>query len=472
MRQVNNRFIKNNFGLLAVVSACSLVALGLLVFTLIEYVKMYGYITKVEDFRRQIGDIIKKTPAPVEGNKALLQQDINLYQRVAADLRSRFGRPMQPALDKFFSVLKPRKGAFGEDTPETITEQRFMEEFRKEWDQINSHDYPRQKYFLSSVFQPKFSNWHQAQAEFIKAAQPYTVEPLSAENADEVLFSALGIPRYLDGSGDRLARVMNNVREQLFKDLGDGIQIAAGASGLGFGMIGIGNQQQAAPNYYSDDFPIILEHLDIISDVLRRIKDSGIKTVYDIRIRRGDSSGGSGDGAAMPDEGVQNPGAFLQSVETAGAYKIYHYQLEVSGSMEAIRKMVTQLDNAYADRRVYVVRTIFLYAEDNGADSLFSGGEEDDSAYGNAGNKQQAAVKPLVQRGRRRRGQVQEVQAVENNDEETEKARRLEEALRRYQEQQAKLPFEKRDGYGEVLIGGGDTYRAVIDIDYVVLSGR
>lgn len=476
---MNNRFLKKNFWLLAAVSACSLVALGLLIFTLVEYVQMYGYITKVEDFRKQIEKIIRQRPAPVEGNKPLLQQDIELYSKVAAELRLHFGHPMQPALDKFFSVLRVRKGAFGEDTPDQIDQARFMEEFHKSWDSIDPHNYPRQRFFLNSEFQPKFANWHQAQAEFIKAAQPYTLELLSADNADEVLLSSLGIPRRLAGENDRLMRVINEVREQLIKELGDKVQLAVGASGLGFGIVGPGENRQenaaaASQGFAPDDFPIILEHLGIISDMLRRSNGSGIKTIFDVRIRLGESGNNKeGEGG-----GQERSKGYQNSVETVGAYRIFHYQLEVSGTMESIRNLVKQLDNAYGDRRVYLVKSIFLYAEENGAAGLFSGAGEETPESGVKASGAQAVQQPVPSPSRRSRRRsrrnveaMDEVQESQSNTE-LERKRKQEEALRRYQEQQARLPYDKRDGYGDVLIGGGETFRALIDVEYVALSGR
>ena len=46
--------------------------------------------------------------------------------------------------------------------------------------------------------------------------------------------------------------------------------------------------------------------------------------------------------------------------------------------MESIRSMVATLDNAFADRRVYIVKSIFLYAEENSAANLFEAGTPKD----------------------------------------------------------------------------------------------
>ena len=464
---MNKRFVKNNIGLLLVVSVCAVIAAGLLIFTLIEYVRMYDYISKIEDFRKQIEKIIKQKPAPVDGNRALLQHDIDLYSKVAKQLQMHFGHPMQPAIDAFFAVLRPNKNAFGDDTPEKITVERFLEEFRKGWDPIDQRDYAQKQYFLNNEFRPKFSNWAQAQREFIKAAQPFTFEELTPNNADEVLLSLLGVPRSLNGDGDRLLRILSGSRERLLRNIGDKLQLSTVAMGLGL-LSGGGEDNASSSTFKSDDFPVVLTHVDIICDLLARIKDTGIRMVYDIRIRRG-GEGGGGDGGEGGDKG----GNWQEGIESVGNYRVYHYQLEVSGSMEAIRSMVATLDNAFADRRVYIVKSVFLYAEENGAANLFEiapkeGEEAKNMNMGNAGNDKSK----MRRRRSRQADEGEDDGGGVQNDQDFERRRRMEDAIRRYREEQERLPYERRDGYGETLIGAGDSYRAVIDVEYVAQAGR
>ena len=465
---MDKRFVKNNFGLLAVVSVCSVIAAGLLIFTLIEYVQMYDYISKIEDFRKQVEKIIKQKPAPVDGNRELLQQDIDLYSKVAKELQQFFGHPMQPALDAFFATLRTRKNAFGDDTPAQLTPERFLEEFHKGWDGIDQRDFAQKQYFLNNEFRPRFSNWAEAQREFIKAAQPVMFEPLSADNADEVLLSNLGIPRLLNGDPERLMRLLGVIRDRVLRDVGDKLQLSAVASGLGL-MSGSGNEQsEGSANFKPEEFPLVLEHAEIIGDLLKRIKDTGIRTVYDIRVRTGAAeSGGNEGGEAKAAGGLQ------EGVETAGSFRLYHYQLEVSGSMEAIRKMAASLDNAFADRRVYVVKSIFLYAEENGAAALFVA--DDDKSMVPGAERKPEQRRPDTRQVRRRRSRNEDDAGDEDNggaDKDFERRRRIEEAIRRYKEQQERLPYERRDGYGEILVGQGETYRAVIDVEYVAQAGR
>ena len=470
---MNKRFVKNNFGLLTVVTVCAVIAAGLLIFTLIEYVRMYSCISKIEDFRGQVDKIIKQKPAPVEGNRELLQHDIDLYRKVAKELQRHFGHPMQPAVDAFFAVLRPRKGAFGDDTPEKITEERFIEEFRKGWDPIDQREYAQKQYFLNNDFRPKFSNWAQAQREFIKAAQPFTFEELTPNNADEVLLSVLGIPRYLNGDSERLGRILTGVRERLLKDIGDKLQLSTAAMGLGVITEVVGGEGGSSSAFKTEDFPVVLDHVGIISDILARIKNPGVRTVYDIRIRRGgDGGGNTAEGGDAGGGGENKGGGFQEGIESVGSYRVYHYQLEVSGSMEAIRRMVATLDNAFADRRVYIVKSIFLYAEENGAANLFEVAPRDGEEAANVNNPNARPENAPVRRRRRQADDGGDDDGGVQNDQDFERRRRMEEAIRRYREEQKRMPYERRDGYGEVLIGSGDTYRAVIDVEYVAQAGR
>ena len=239
---------------------------------------------------------------------------------------------------------------------------------------------------------------------------------------------------------------------------------------MGLGLIPGGNEDIGAmANLKVDDFPVALAHVDIVGDLLSRIKDTGVRTIYDIRIRRGGEGGGGGGDA----EGGDKAGNLREGIQTEGGYQIYHYQVEVSGSMEAIRAMAAKLDNAFADRRVYIVRSIFLYAEENGAANIFALGERRDDGTGlNANEKRNDNPQ-----GRRRRVRDQGDDAGDDgggvqNDQDFERKRKIEEALRRYREAQERMPYERRDGYGEILIGSGESYRAVIDVEYVAQAGR
>jgi len=460
-----NRFVKNNILLISVSAVSAAVVLGLLVFSLIKYVKMAGYVSDIDKLRSEIASLVKKSPAPVDENKPRIEQDIQLFSRTAGILRSHFGRPMEPAVDKFIATLKelPRKDENGEVIqPEPLTKEKFLADFKEGWDQIDGKDYPAKNYFLNSKFRPRYANWNEATKAFAAAAQPFTFEKITSDNVDDILLAAMGIPRALRGNPVELQRIMNDFRSSLVGELDNQIMLTSQAVKFG---LPIDTPLAVAKEDYSE----IVTHMNIIHDMMTRVKPAGLKVIHNFSIRTGSEGGGMPEGE-NPDAG-QNGGktVFANSGEKVGDYTIYHYTVEVTGSMDAIREIPKLLDSGYQDRRVYIVRSVFLYAEENGADSLFLP-DEVVVAENNNGEGSQIAVQ-TVRRRRRRGPQVQQEQVEESPEmKEEEERRKREEERKRFEERQAKLPYNERIGYGDVLIGAGNEFRAVIDVDYAVLN--
>ena len=100
-----NRFVKQNLLLIIVMSISSVVILALLVYSAIVYVQMSNCIEETDNLRKRITSLINNTPAPVEGNKPLIRQDIELYSTLNRNLSVNFGRPYQVAADRFIEVL-------------------------------------------------------------------------------------------------------------------------------------------------------------------------------------------------------------------------------------------------------------------------------------------------------------------------------------------------------------------------------
>ena len=101
-----NRFVKNNLVLIIVLGISLVVTIGLLVWTTMQYLQMWQYITQTENLREEIANLIKKTPAPVEGNIPLIETDKKLYERVAEQIRKPFGHPPCPDWPDFvYSLL-------------------------------------------------------------------------------------------------------------------------------------------------------------------------------------------------------------------------------------------------------------------------------------------------------------------------------------------------------------------------------
>ena len=71
-----NRFVKQNLLLITVMGISGVVILALLVYSAIVYFQMSQCISETESLREQIRKLINQRPAPVEGNKPLLQKEI------------------------------------------------------------------------------------------------------------------------------------------------------------------------------------------------------------------------------------------------------------------------------------------------------------------------------------------------------------------------------------------------------------
>lgn len=589
---MNNRFVKNNIGLLVVTGLCALVALVVLVFVIIYTIEMYDNIRKLGDLRGKISEINTKRPVPVEENKQPISDDIAVYKTAAAKLHKLFGRPLAPAVDRFFEVLTLKKSmwipegidendevikrlyvlagegqseltgkpqfpslnneafdkcldriaaealarkikelagdedkakisaiipdvdALNEEAlakkildsadldkklravvtdsdPETLkklrgieakfTAEKFIEIFKSRVLNNNENDknFADRRTRFDDFRRDQFENWSAARDAFIAAAEnrqtgdgaekigPCIVEKLDAENADDVLLAALGIPRRLNGDSAYLKRMLDNVVGQLVKTYQ--VQIVGSAQGLGIVTISDTAQESMGQgggdlkSINPDDYPAVATHLDIISYMLYRIGASGV-VVWDVQIRQGSggSSGGDEFSAAK---------SFSNSTESRDGFEIYHYTLEISGTMAEIRDAVKRLDDCYAVRRVYLIKNIALYAENNIVDSIFTGVRAADRRQQETRQEIGAAMGGRRRRPRSGVANSEELGGGDDSAAKLEEQKRLEEE---YRQRQLKLDPDKRDGYGEPITAGGakETFRAVVDVEYVVKAEK
>ena len=196
--------------------------------------------------------------------------------------------------------------------------------------------------------------------------------------------------------------------------------------------------------YAAADIREIFFQWDVLSDIVNVLGSAGMRTFHNIQAR---------NFAEAPEEG-RKLGNYS---ETIGSYKFYHYTIEVAGSLKSIRDFCAKLDNSYLRGRPYVVRAVTLYAEENGAAILMGQGKKEAQNENNSNNDNEFGG------GRRRR------QAVAQN---SDKDQQIDpEELRAREEARIKaLPMHQRPGYGAVVVGAGESYRAMIDVDYVVLE--
>ncbi len=432
------RIIKNNLVLIVVLGGCLVITIGLLVWTAMEYIQMSNYIAQTGQLRSDIATLIKKTPAPVEGNIPLIKTDTTLYAGAADKLRRRFGHPFLPALEQFISILRLTDG-------ERISLAKFREDFMAEW---SKGDRTAQKYSDYKSFQRRFRNWPEAMQAFRSAAEKVTTERITDNSIDEVFLSALGIPRQFDARPENLQRFMAEYRRRLLEITRDKVFFETPeAANFSFTIAGTTGTAAAAGQtaYLAENYPMIAQHWEILGDIVKRATDAGISSFVSFRKR-----------AIVP--------------EKVGGFDVFHYSIEITGTMVSIRKFVSLLDQAFQDNRVYVVRSIFLYQDGDGAQKLLTPNAILPVLLPGMAGQTGDLSNPEF--GRRRRPGRSAFRPESEVSAATLAAR--EEAIRKAkaEEEEKLLPYHRRSAYGEKLIGKSDLCRAIIDVEYIMESGN
>ena len=257
--------------------------------------------------------------------------------------------------------------------------------------------------------------------------------------------AALGIPNELNGNADMMQDFMDKCRQRFAALMPEKIRPEAINFGLAPAVIG---------SYKTNDYRYLVTHLDIIGDIAKRIAQSPVDALTGFVVRGGIPSTGANREDA--------PG-LEASFATDGKLSVAHSTFEVTGSLDAIRDLAKRFEQAAADRRIYVIRSIFIYISD-----------EDDAKALRVLKPSTVKEKPATteqperttSRGSRRR------RGSSNTESADARVTREQEMERRRKELEATLPMQQRTGYGEVLLGGNKECRAVFDIDYYIHEER
>ena len=444
--------------LIAVMGVSTVIILSLIVYSVIVYFQMSQCISETEDLRKKISDLINASPAPVEGNKPLIDQDIQLYTNLNKTISSRIGRPYQKAADRFVEVL------MGVKKGESIEEARskFVEEYNNTVGKFDDRQ-AEQSIELRKLERKYARTLDPALQAFKKIVEPLTLEPDLDNNAIEFAFFTIGIPRKMQGAREPGKQFMiycrkyqDKIRQML------GAKMRPEADALGFSFLGDAsasvstpspeggeNQVAVAGPFRRDDIPRIARLWDIVGDICRRINSvEGLKSLDFFRIR-----------------GIVN-GSYENTFLSQGGYITSHYSFEVVAPLKDIRALAEAFAYDPAIGRFYIVRSVFIYAPETEVASArqiltpaVAVGEEGDK-------KDQPA--PVRRRGRR--GAV--VEENPQNDAEKDKQKELQAKWREeFEKREKSLPFYQRSGYGDVKLGGLTDFRAVFDVEYVERAG-
>lgn len=486
-----NRFVKQNLMLITVMGTACVVALALLVYAGILYIEMRQCIMESQSLKMSIVELSKSDPAPIDANRPLLQKDIDHYKKLNRMISENIGRPYRFAAMRFIEILKnvkvnpediknftvsPIEGEKESDAKQRLEiarkefaeneRIRLIEEARKEFvEEYNStvgkdENLARQGIAMDELRRKYRNTWDLALNEFIKMVTPLTQEPDLERYGEEFALFCIGIPRRMQYSTANLKIYAEKYQEKIRQMIGERMRPEADTLGFIYtGRTAEGENPEEAGmaeknGVRKEDIPRIVRHWDIVGDICKRISSvKEIKSLNFFRIR----------GIA------QDTGSYETTFNNMGEYTTSHYSFEVTGSLASIRELSRAFHYDPAVRRLYEIRSIFVYAPD----SEVSNARQllDPAAFAQEMEKKNASSQSAapVRRGRRRGAAAEEV----NPDSTAESAEHemIAKMREEYEKREKSLVFHERDGYGEVKLGGVNEYRAVFDVDYIELSG-
>lgn len=357
-----DRFIKKNMFLVGFLGLAAVGVLVLLVFSVFRHAEMRKYIRKTAEMRDTVNSLVRQKPPAVLENITLIQKDIDGYVVKTDELRQYLGQPFRPALDAFSEKLN-------------VPVLQLFQLFRDFWEQEKQMQGPREqtyRRFRASggrghdesgkvLWNPE--GWDEAMDVFIEKAQGATLEKIDEQNQEEIFLSALGLPRNLGNSPQRLTVFMRTLQGQIVDLLNEkkvkmlGVYFnSVGISplktdanfddqgrrdGEGKARATISNERMTGSDGNSTAAGVatpaaVIRNWEIMSDLAKRIADSGVESLERLAY------------ASM--DGRQE-----------GECTYYRYEFVVRGTPRTIRKLLNGLSEAFADNRVYVVRNLAMH---------------------------------------------------------------------------------------------------------------
>lgn len=502
-----NRFTRNNLLLIIIIACTGVAVAGLLVFCIIRYIEMDQCITRIKNIENQVNELKRKTPAPTERNYAPIETNTKLYKEAADKLAEHFVSPMKAVAEEFVASLKETNPPKTDDgKPEQLTVERFRKDFEEMWGKGQS--YVQKQYDYQGFREGRFSNWNAVVRKLLPKAQLLTTEELTEENLPEMLFSYIGIPRTMGEQPEQLSRFMRNYQNTLIK-LMTNLKFDLEVTTFGFDADYSAAKLATTFNDPRNHYPQLVRVWNIYGDVLSRLVSCTQKvryeqngktivepwtsevssrltgkkyTLFDDRVDTFNGLMLRGAMSANSTKEAINPENMRKAIagDEDGPFSIYRMRLKVAGTLTGIRTLVRALDDAYkvpADtdgakyigKRIYVIKSIALYAEQDGGREIFRRHEEESgikSTLHSDTSQQRPDTASRPRRGRGRgRARAEEPQAAETQQQTEQQAAEARAAELRRQQEEASKPFHQRDGYGDIQIGADKRCSAVIDLD-------
>lgn len=435
-----NKKIKKNLTMIVSLSGTGVVALGLLIYVVILFFDWSSSRDLTIQTRNKVQNLVKSKPAPGRENEARIQKDIDLYEEKGKGLVDNFKSPLRPAVDAFIAALPapiaakmsdeeketykvPHTGIEGdEDTPAVplqirkLTYEEFITFFNNRFEKYcsdNNITEDTEKFSLSVLEQFSYQcrelfptgSWNHAMEKFRAEAENLTYEVINDATQLPILLYGFGFPRRVDRDIRTLrARVDDIISLKIRPIVADKEEFFADGA---LDFVGGGTfDKHAKPA--AKDYPAIFFHWDVFGDIVKRLNSAKVSTLQQVILRKRSEEGASGSGS-------ESGSSLAESFEQDGNYKLYHYTLVFSGTMNSIRDAIKEFDSAWKGNkdgkghRMYIVRGLALYASENGAGDLMNSVIKSDTQKNN---------EPVQNTGRRRRRQAQQnAENFSRNDE-------------------------------------------------------
>ena len=404
------RFLKYNKSLVAVIGVSLIIVLFMLVIVIFKYLEMVQANTEVTQMRNVIKDLQdarKNKVAVIEGNFGRLKEDYQVYSEKNELIRPYFGHPYNNALD---AMAKEMKWKNGDDVAK-----KFYDYLNVDTNEDLNNRYKRFKREHNSANRA----WDRAIAAFMKEAQKVSFEVIDADNVDDIFLQSIGLPREMVGR-DYAARAevlsKNEIKLRTYV-LTKKIEIEEAAQDFSLRQVGM--------NKFAD----AMQNMEIVGDLVPRL----IKSAPAVE----ENKGAENNGEEKNNKVVE----YIKSINTfnylgKSEYPednnviVHKYRISFTGTMEALRNVIRDLNSAIFDNRVYVLRNLKLNVPEKDSEIALVLGIT------------------KVEAEKDEQGVVREVKMKSEDH----------------------LPYNKRRDYGKTLIGNNPFFNITMDLDYMILK--
>lgn len=357
--------IKKNIVLFSVLAVAIIIS-GALFFFVINKKDEYDQSKdKLEDLMKKVKKLNQETPAPVEENLDNIKADIALLDGKLGKLNKIFGNPYRNPIRRFASVIldiKDENGGFDSDVAYDELKKRWAVFWRKEARKEISKEKLLKK-FLEELKMKDDSGKRvpvpvdrrkQAWDEYVKLLEKETVEPIHEDSEREILLEGLRLPRQMRNIS--CIEFMNDLSIALNKTLRKDaeVQVSDSAKYFTFDNYLEGGGQMPL----KENIPFIVRHWKMIEDLVKRLKMARVNN----------------KGNEFKFDSISRVNE-LMGTKQGKDFLVFKYSIELIGDLNVIRSFINNMQDAYKDNRVYVVKNVKLVKQVDNAKKIRDGSD-------------------------------------------------------------------------------------------------